>query len=70
MITKIKGWIPIQELREYYLIQCKRPSDVDYLIWGHYLPIQPTLTGWIKYWRESIRKHPQLVIIYKSQQKQ
>lgn len=69
MTTKIKGWISIQELREYYLIDCAYPNDEDYLTFGHYLPVQPTLIGWIKYWREVIRKHPQLVIIYKSQQR-
>lgn len=66
---KIKGWIHIQELREYYLIQSQRPSDLDYLIFGHYLPVEPTLTGWIKYWRDSVRRHPEMIITYKSQQR-
>lgn len=69
----MKGFIPIQEVREYYLFNCSSHlDDVPTMMWGKKTmtsEVQPTLTGWVKYWREYIKKYPQVIIIYKSNQR-
>lgn len=61
---KIRFWIPISELRLYYLLECECSSEWKWLT-GRCDPIEPTLTGWIKYWRKTIKEHPDWAIIYK-----
>lgn len=65
-------WIPLTELRNYYLLECQtRDSrtgntlDMHTLFYGTKNGFKPTtssLTGWIKYWRRARQKH---IIIYK-----
>lgn len=65
------GWVPIQELKQYYLVGCDGLGDIEhYYLFGKPHIITPTLTGWITFWREFQKFFPNIVIIYKSQQKQ
>lgn len=46
--------LPIQELRLYYLWDCE--GDLT-TVPPHHKKRKPTLTGWIKYWREAASKY-------------
>lgn len=59
-------YIPITELKLYYLLECECPSEWRWLT-GRCDPIKPTLIGWIKYWRDVVKRHPDWIIGYKSQ---
>lgn len=64
------GWIPIQELKSYYLVGCEGLGDLEhYYMYGKPNIIQPTLTGWITFWREFQKAFPKVIIIYKNQQR-
>lgn len=57
---KQKPFMPLSELREYYLFDCSMKAIEDHYMYK--LPKKqaeemnkPTLTGWIKYWRKALK---------------
>lgn len=61
-----QGWIPIQELKNYYLTACDGTFDFEgMMLFGKPHKEKPTLTGWITFWREFQKFFPDIVITYK-----
>ena len=61
-------WLPLSELRLYYLMEINSRNAQEHFIWGSPGEEVPSLTGWIKYWRKTV-KEKDWVIVYPKRNK-
>ncbi len=52
MKNKATKFIPLFELKLYYLMGINDRNTEEHFMWGSPGKEVPTLTGWIKYWRK------------------
>lgn len=55
-------WLPLSELRLYYLMEINSRNAQEHFMWGSPGEEIPSLTGWIKYWRKTVKEKDWIIV--------